>query len=356
MNILVAIAAAIFTSSAASMWMSSVTAEPALMYVPTGNANDLVIIDLKKDKIVGRIDELENAHGLAAIPNSEYLIAGSMKPVESDENNVIAKPDSVSKDEHAAHHADGTDAEMKRASYLSIIDTKHGQVVRRIPVRGLTHHIAVSPDGGYAVAVHSGAGGISVVDLEKMAVVRTVQTGEWPNYAVFSRAGDRLYISNAQPGTISEIETQGWTIQRQIHVGKKPEHTVVSPDGTVLFVVNVDEGAVVALDLKKGEVTSRFDVGDKPHGVDISSDGRWLFSSSKGSEQLSRVDLVSGEILKIDLQPAPYHLEYVDAVNKLYVSSRKSSLIWVLAPNTLKTISQIDIGKGVAHQMVVLPQ
>jgi len=334
--------------------MSATAVASPLMYVPTGNSNDLVIIDLETDKIVGRIDELENAHGLAAIPSSEYLIAGSMKPLEADEKNVIAKPGAVSEDEHAAHHAGGADSGIKGTSFLSIIDIKHGQVVRRIPVRGLTHHVAVSPDGRYAVAVHSGKGGISVVDLEKMEVTKTIQTGQWPNYAVFSRNGEQLYISNAQPGTISKINTHTWSIKREIKVGKKPEHMALSADGAVLFVVNVDEGAVVALDLKKGELTKRFDVGVKPHGIDVSLDGRWLFVSSKGGDKLSRINLASDDILNIDLQPSPYHLDYVDAVKKLYVSSRKSPLIWVLDPNTLKTISQINIGRGVAHQMVVL--
>lgn len=334
--------------------MSATAIASPLMYVPTGNSNNLVIIDLETDKIVGRIDELENAHGLAAIPDSEYLIAGSMKPLEPDEKIVIAKPGAVSKDEHVAHHPGGADAAMKEVSYLSIIDTKHGQVVRRIPVRGLIHHVAVSPDGGYAVAVHSGKGRISVVDLKNMEVVQTIQTGKWPYYAVFSRNGERLYISNAQPGTISEINTHTWSIKREIKVGKKPEHMALSVDGEVLFVVNVEEGAVVALDLKKGKLTKRFDVGVKPHGVDVSSDGRWLFVSRKGGDKLSRINLISSDNLSVDLQPTPYHLDYVDSVKKLYVSSRKLPLIWVLDPNTLKTISQINIGRGVAHQMVVL--
>jgi len=172
MNVLVAIAA--------SVWMFSVTAASfasPMMYVPTGNTNDVVIIDLKTDKIVGRIDELENAHGLAASPNSEYLVAGSMQPLEPDEERVVAKPESMSEDEHAAHHAGGGDAATKGSSYLSIIHPKYDHVMRRIAVRGLTHHIAVSPDGRYAAAVHSGAGGISIVDLNKMEVVKAVQTG-----------------------------------------------------------------------------------------------------------------------------------------------------------------------------------
>ncbi len=335
------------------MISATVTAAP-LMYVPTGNGNDLVIIDLETDKIVGRINELENAHGLAASPNSEYLVAGSMQPVESAEVHAIAKPDAVSDDEHAAHHNAGDATAINSPSYLSIVHPKHGHVMRRIAVPGLTHHIAISPDGRYAVAVHSGAGGISIVDLKEMALVKTVQTGLLPNYAVFSHDGKRLYVSNAKPGTVSEIDTKRWSVVRAIKVGKEPEHMVLSAADSSLFVVNVGEGAVVVVDLKDGSVARSFNAGSKPHGIDISSDGRWLFVSSKGDQKLISIDLADNSQSMIDLQPAPYHVAYVAKVGKLYVSSRKEPKIWVLDPATLKVISEINIGQGVAHQMVVL--
>ena len=72
-----------------------------------------------------------------------------------------------------------------------------------------------------------------------------------------------------------------------------------------------------------------------------------------GDGKLNRIDLTNNEIKSIDLQPAPYHLEYVDKVRKVYVSSRKEPKIWVLNPATLALEKTIDIGKGVAHQMVI---
>lgn len=334
--------------------IATVSAAP-LMYVPTGGANDLVIIDLDTDKIVGRIDELENAHGLAASPNGKYLVAGSMQPVDSGETRTMARPGSVSDEEHLAHHADSGDAVMKSPSYLSIVHPVHGHVMRRIAVPGLTHHLAVSPNGGYVIAVHSGGGAVSVVDLDQMALVKTIQVGRRPNYAVFNIDGKRLYVSNAGSDSISEIDTRDWTILREIHVGKSPEHIVLSPDGETLYVANVDEGRVVAVRLSDGAVSRSFEVGDEPHGIDISADGRWLFVSSKQAQRLSRIDLHDDSMTAIDLQPAPYHVAYAAAVDKLYVSSRKLPLIWVVNPDSMKVVDKIDIGRGAAHQMVLLP-
>lgn len=337
--------------------ISTVATASPLMYVPTGNANDIVIIDLETDAIIGRIDELENAHGLAASPNSEYLVAGSMQPVETGESGAsVDKPEAVSEAAHAAHHPGGAGAAMKAPSYLAIVHPKRGRVVRRIAMPGLTHHTAISPDGRHAVAVHSGAGGVSIVDLTKMEIVKTVRTGPLPNFAVFGRDGRRLYVSNAGAGSVSEINTDAWTVTREIRVGTQPEHMALSAAGTTLFVVDVSAGSVAAVDLENGVVSRRLEVGDAPHGIDVSADGRWLFVSSKGDHKLVRFDLSDHGSTTIDLQPAPYHVDYVDEVGKLYVSSRKVPKIWVLNPTTLQVGAEIDIGRGVAHQMAVLPQ
>jgi DNA-binding beta-propeller fold protein YncE len=321
-----------------------------LMYVPTGGTNDLVIIDLDGDKIVGRIPELENSHGLAASPNGGYLVAGSMQQKDA---GAAAKPAAVGEAEHAAHHA-GAPAQATSLSYVSIVSPMQGRVVRRIAVRGFTHHTAVSPDGKYAVAVHSGAGGISVIDLDGMAVVKEMQTGHSPNYAVFSRNGGRLFVSNAASGMVSEIDTRDWRIKREIAVGKEPEHMVLAPDGATLYVANIGDGQVAAVNLDSGAVKARYSIGAQPHGLDISADGRWLFASSQGGGKLVRIDLNGGAATSADLKPAPYHLDYVDAVGKLYISSREQPKIWIVDPASLTVRGEIDIGSGIAHQMAVI--
>lgn len=322
----------------------------SLMYVPTGEANDIVIIDLAGDRIIGRITELENAHGLSASPVGDYLVAGSMQAAEADKS-AVSKPSAVSEAEHRAHHAD-TPGEVT-PSFVSIVHVKHGHVMRRVPVRALTHHTAVSPDGKYAIAVHSGAGGISVIDLDKMEVIKTVQTGSRPNYAVFGADSKRLYVANAGPGTVSEIDTANWSVVRELTVGKEPEHLVLSPDNTPLYAANVGEGTVSAVELSSGKVVRTFPVGKEPHGIALSGDGRWLFVSNKGSGTLTRIDVADGEAKTVDLQPAPYHVAYASELNKLYVSSGKAPKIWVIDPKTLAVRGEIDIGHGVAHQMVI---
>lgn len=78
-----------------------------------------------------------------------------------------------------------------------------------------------------------------------------------------------------------------------------------------------------------------------------------VVSASKGANTLTRIDLVSDKSTTINLKPAPYHLAFIPGMNKLYVSSRKLPKIWVINSTTLKIVNEIDLGKRVAHQMVI---
>ncbi|MDH5232178.1 MAG: YncE family protein [Gammaproteobacteria bacterium] len=326
-------------------------AEP-IMYVPTGNTNELLIIDLASDKIIGSIGELENAHGLAGNANSEYLIAGSMGLNKGKSN----KPSSVNDDEHQAHHQSSKNSAKTsdQRSYISIIHPQHGHVMRRIEVDGISHHTAISPDGHYAAATHSQNGTVSIIDLQTFKVIKLIKTGQVPNYAGFTSDGHTLYISNAGSATLSNINTSSWEVEQQIKVGKGPEHFTISKNGKRIYILNVVEGTVSEVDIKTSKVTRNFNVGKSPHGLALSKNEQALFVANKASDNLIKIDLDHGSQQQLSLKHAPYHVEFIASVGKLYVSSRKQPLIWVIDPDNLQIKKELQLGKGVAHQMVVI--
>lgn len=337
---------------AATMLLLAVHAQAApFMYIPTGVTNEIVVVDLNGDRVVNRIPELENAHGLAATPDGETLVAGSMQKASAGSASATLKPAEVKAEDHEAHHAAGQAA---AASYVSIVQRVNNRVVRRIAVPGLTHHTAVSPDGKIAIAVHADLGGVSMIDLTRMAVIKTLKTGAAANYAVFSPDGRRLYVSNAGDATVSEIDTVSWELKRQLQAGKLPEHLVLNARGERLYVLNVLDGTVSQIDLPEGRVAQTFKVGKAPHAGALSRDEKGLFVSNNGDGTVSRIDLSTGAVRTVAVGAAPYHVDFVGAKNTLYVSSRELPKIWALDPDTLAVRDEISLGKGIGHQTVVL--
>jgi YVTN family beta-propeller protein len=330
-------------------------AEP-LVYVPLGGEGKIVVVDAAKDEIVDEISGITAVHGLARTPDGQHLIAGSFEEREAG-SAVPEKPSGVTEDEHAAHHGAapvGTKTDDAVVSTVSIVRTADGSVMRRIDVPGAVHHVAVSPDGRFAVVTHPNEGKISAIDLGSYEVVASVATGPLPNYAVFSPDGDQLYVSNAGNNMVSAVDTMSWSVRWSAVVGSSPEHVVLSGDGKTLYVNNVDDGTVSVIATGVRTVLKTLPVGSTLHGIDLSEDGKTLFVAALGEDKIVAIDLVTDTYRSALLAPAPYHLAAIHGTDKLYVSSADEPNISVVDPKSLDVLGEIPIG-GKGHQMVQTP-
>lgn len=332
--------------------MQTARAEP-LVYVPLGGEGRIVVVDAAKDEVVDTISGVTAVHGLAGTPDGRFLIAGSYQEREAGAA-MPAKPSSVTKDEHAAHHGAapaGPKKDDATVSTVSVIRIADGSVIRRIDVPGAVHHVAVSPDGRFAVVTHPNEGAISAINLASYKVVATVAVGPFPNYVAFEPDGRSLYVSNAGNGTVSAVDAKTWTVQWNAAAGDSPEHVVLSADGSSLYVNNVEGGTVSVIDVGEHKTVKTIPVGSTLHGIDLSDDGRTLFVAALGDDKVVAFDLVTGTSRGVQLAPAPYHLAVVRGAGKIYVSSADEPKVWVLDPETLAVLGEIAIG-GKGHQIV----
>ena len=324
-----------------------------IVYIPLGSDGKVVVVDTHQDKIIGEIGDLPAVHGLAGTPDGQFLVAGSFDERAAGEG-APAKPAEISEDEHAAHHSAAPDGAKKAdamVSTVSVVRSADGAVMRRIDVPGAVHHVAVSPNGKFAVVTHPNEGTISAIDLSSYKVVATVATGPLPNYAAFSPDSGRLYVSNAGNDTVSAVDTGRWIVRWNTVVGSSPEHVVLSKDGATLYVNNVEDGTVSVLAVDGQKVVKTVPVGSTIHGIDLSDDGKTLYVAALGDDKLISVDLATATQRSTVLAPDPYHLATIRAAGKLYVSSAGESKVWVIDQQTLKVIGEIAVG-GKGHQMV----
>jgi hypothetical protein len=131
------------------------------VYVPMGSGDQILIVDSSTDRVIGQIDEMPTAHGLAGAPGGEYLVAGSYDEFRPGEHRMPSKPAGMSEAEHQAHHAKpaaGPAGAPEAVSFLSIIPIADGSIVRRVGVPGAIRQTAVTPDRRYAIATHSDRG------------------------------------------------------------------------------------------------------------------------------------------------------------------------------------------------------
>lgn len=328
------------------------------VYIPEGSAGEILVVDADTGTIKSRWTGFEAVHGLAGAPGARYIVAGSYSEVPRDEAEAPAKPAGLPQNEHEAHHAGKPANDMPKdaeISILTIIEADTGEVVRRMEVPGAVHHVAMSPNGRYAVTTHPTMDGVSIIDLDTLAFKAFVPTGSTPNYAVFAPEGKSVFVTNADNGTVSEVDVEKAFVRRNILSGETPEHIVISNDGKRLYVADAYAGKVHEVDISDGKISRTLEIGGEIHGLDLSDDNAMLFVSGKGDDKLVAVDLNTGGQNAAALAPAPYHMATITGTDKLYVSSREDPKVWIVGQANLSTIGEIPVS-GEGHQMVVLPK
>ncbi len=344
----------------ATLSTMTLTGGPALaqtVFVPEGSANSVLMVDVTTGTAIKRIEGLEAVHGLSGAPGVPVLVAGSYAEIDRDDAMAAERPDSVSVDEHSAHHATSADRSVDRAdnglSLLSILDVKSGEILRRIDVPGAVHHTAVSPDGRFAVATHPSTGSISVVDLTSYEVFFSVPTGPMPNYAVFGSDPGVVYVSNAGNGTISEVDLKRGIVRRNMIAGKTPEHMAINTGSGTLYVADAEAGQVLELALNSGELRRSFEIGGEIHGIDVTENGSRLIVAGLGEDKLATIEIADGTVKTVPLAPQPYHVTTVPGVDKVLVSSRAEPKVWIVDASDLSVAIQFET-QGEGHQMVAL--
>ena len=301
-------------------------------YIPLGSANQVIAVDTANDKIIRSYSGVENPHGLVATPDGDYLVAGSLKETPVPAGAPSDTPNSK----------------------LYVIHPEHGHVMAEIPVSGWTHHEAVTPDSKYVISTHPTRGGISVVDVINNKVYKTITTGPSPNYTLVTKDGKRAYVSNSGNGTLSEIDLSKWEVTRSLEAGPTPEHLVFSPDEKTIYVSNDRAGTVSVVSVKEGKVEATYKIGKRVHGLDIGDDGKTLFISSRSDDKLVALDTQTGEQRVLTLSPEPYHLDKIPGTGKVYVSSGKAPIIWVVDQKTFTVTDTIRLPAGEGHQIAVI--
>ncbi len=324
-----------------------------VVYVSLGTADEVQIIDPAQDRVVGVLEQIPDVHGLAVTPNGRFIVAGS----QSERNWFPAEiPDARPGQETSQYAAAVRQPTGKsgKSSFLTIVRTEDGAIVRRIKMPDGVRHIAITPNGRFAIATHPNSYAVTVIDLRELKLKRTIRTGTQPNYVAIDPKGKWAYVSNSDSNSISEIDLERWQVRREFLTQDGPEHIVLSSDGDTLYVCNGRAGTVSEIAVRSGVVTATHKLGAALHGLDLSNDGRTLFATAHRQSKLFSIDLRSGRLRSAELPSAPYHLSTIKRAGKIYVSSATDPVVWVLRKDNLELLRTIRIN-GIGHQMIFVP-
>ncbi len=129
---------------------------------------------------------------------------------------------------------------------LSVISTKKGREVRRIPIGPYPRGIAVSPQGNAAYVAVMGGNELIRVDLRKWTTSR-VGIGAGPRALAFSPNDRYIYATLNAEGRVAKLDLRNGTVVHKVATGSAPRSMALSSDGRALYVVNYESGTVTKL-------------------------------------------------------------------------------------------------------------
>jgi YVTN family beta-propeller protein len=211
-------------------------------------SGDVSIIDTSTNRTIGTVPVAYEPGAVAIAPNGTVVVAsgsnldaGAISVIDLATQRVVGKPIPY---EHRVHGLaitpDGHSALVAtEQGKVLFIDLLADRIVGETHVGGNPLHIAVTPDGRYAVVPLFETNAVSVIDLSTRSVVgEPIPVDGSPYEVAISPDGRIAYIGNVQLPTpsVSKVDLAAHRVVESAPVEGQPWGITLSPDGSVAYL------------------------------------------------------------------------------------------------------------------------
>ncbi|MDF3838000.1 beta-propeller fold lactonase family protein [Cupriavidus basilensis] len=221
----------------------------------------------------------------------------------------------------------------KATGDLSVIDTRDGQVLRRVPIGKNPEFVRVS--GGQAFVTYEPG-------------ERTGAPGAAPDAPVQPKAGDDAPV----PAEIAVIDLAQWRVTRAIPSGLETEGIEFSPDGRRLLVTNEGDDTISVYERASGRRVGLLKAppGSRPRGIKVSPDGRRYIVTLESGNAFIVLDAGDYRILQtVPTRNGPYGVAFDRAGKRLFIAASRADTLQVFDANSYQNIADIPTGKRCWH-------
>ncbi len=321
------------------------------LYILSSAGNDVTVVDVASNKIIGSIEVGDRPHGLASPASQDVLyvatefdnglvVVDPLRDVVIKRYNVFsARPNEIDVT------SDGRFVYMPAhgAGVYEVFDTRAEKVVARIPTDGLPHNAVVSPDDRFMY--------LSPMDRGRATPEQMASRG------LPTTENNKIYIA----------DTGTHEVDATIPTGDAPRPIAVNPNGKWLYVNTDGLDGFLVLDLERREVAARVEyeltaeesaAPSRSHGLAVTPDGKEVWSADVNRGLVFVFDATQSpprQIAKLENAGDPYWMTATPDGKTIYVSSAPNDTVTVfdVATKTRKTVIQLPAGKAPKRLLVL---
>jgi YVTN family beta-propeller protein len=167
---------------------------------------------------------------------------------------------------------------------LSVISTKRGREVRRIPMGEYPRGVTVAPQGDAAYVAIMGGDYLVRVDLRTWET-STIPIGSGPRALEIDRSGRRIYATLNAAGRVARLDLRTGRV-KTVSTGTLPRSLAIADDGKAIYVVNYESGTVSKLRTRDLEVLQTIPACYHPIGVTYDAPTRRVWVACYGGSIL----------------------------------------------------------------------
>ena len=302
-----------------------------LLYVGNSEGDDVSVIDLASQKLIGDIKVGQDVHGIALQADGRRLFTTlesdhTLRMVDTQSGSVIATIQLIGRPNQCAVTPNGkyVVVPIRDAASVEIVDVAQQKVLKILPIQE-PHNAFNAGSNRYMFVSSMGSHEINVIDLDKLEYSAVIPAGGRPRPYVVSEDGKTIYtavsdlhgfvkLDVATKKVVERVEIpsehHGPPRPRKYETPDTPTHGLaLSPDENELWVTSLLDDCVYVYDLRTKKVVGRVNTGDGPNWVAFSPDGKYVCVSATDSDDVSIIDArARREIARVRVGKVPKRL------------------------------------------------
>ena len=167
---------------------------------------------------------------------------------------------------------------------LSVISTRAGREVRRIPMGRYPRGVTVAPDGAAAYVGIMGGDYLVRVDLETWET-STIPIGSGPRALEIDPSGEKIYATLNAAGKVARLDLDTGRV-KTVATGTLPRSLAIAGDAKAIYVVNYESGTVSKLRARDLEVLQTVEACYHPIGITYDGPTRRVWVACYGGSLL----------------------------------------------------------------------